>query len=80
MKVITILHDAFEGMHGVVRIVLFVHLSIVCRLSYDGRMKGRATINTCCCIIDWRVDIDPAILLLDSLPCDELPLCLVVLL
>ena len=72
MKVITLLYD--------VRIVLFVQLSIVCRLSYDGRMKGRATINTCCCIIDWRVDIDPAILLLDSLPCDELPLCLVVLL
>ena len=55
-------------------------LSIVCRLSDDGGMKRRATINTCCCIIDWRVDIDPAILLLDSLPCDELPLCLDVLL
>ena len=64
MKVITLLHDAFEGMHGVVRIVLFVHLSIVCRLSYDGRMKGRATINTCSCIIDWRMDFELAMICL----------------
>ena len=64
MKVLTLLYDAFGGLHGVVRIVLFVQLSIVCRLSDDGGMKGRATINTCSSIIDWRMDFELAMICL----------------